>query len=86
MKKLIVFLFTIILFSCEKGYYPYTSECKECKTIITENGVVISTTTIFVCGEELIKQENANFIEVNNHTKIITITKTTCIKGNIKTK
>lgn len=78
-----IFIISLVLvFSCEaeRDYNLY--ECKGCTTTVLYNGIEKDRTTGFYCGDELLKQEMANYTEVNNN-QVIEI-KTICTKSNTK--
>jgi len=78
-----IFIISLILiFSCESERCNQIYGCKECTTIVLYNGVEKDRTTGFYCGDELLKQEMANYTEVNNN-QVIEI-KTICTKSNTK--
>jgi hypothetical protein len=83
--KLIIILFSLIIFvQCEKQTYN-VYECKECTTVELITGEPVKVYVVFACGEEEIrKRERLNYYVIDSTNNKITILMTTCIKGNIK--
>lgn len=87
VKMKYILLLVNLFLSCEEPdlfkqeMYSYKI-CKDCVTIIYENGVKIDSMKGFYCGEYLMKQENANFRELIDNK--IRETKTICTKSNFK--
>ena len=83
MLKYIIILSGLFFLQCEeKTIQEEQYSCKECISVYIIDGVKVDSIIGFYCGEELKKQEQANFKEkINNH---IVETKTICTKVDCK--
>jgi hypothetical protein len=76
MKKLFLFLLSIILFSCEKQE-PILEppKCKECITFVYYSDGTNESYLLFSCNqEEITKREKLNFITTEGGKRVIYMT------------